>query len=101
MSNKHTPGPWGWADNPSGPWPKLIGPDEEGGWIAMSSDPNGADAHLIAAAPDLLKALTYTLSMSIEAAADACGGISLDECEDFGWVKDARAVIAKAKGDEA
>ena len=51
--SKHTPGPWVWIDNPSGPWPKLIGPDEEGGWIAMSSDPNGADGRLIAAAPEL------------------------------------------------
>ena len=55
MSNEHTPGPWVWIDNPSGPWPRLVGPDEEDGWIAMSADPNSANGKLIAAAPETKK----------------------------------------------
>ena len=58
--SKHTPGPWVWIDNPSGPWPTLIGPAGDS-WIAMSSDPNSANARLIAAAPDLLDAVSNCL----------------------------------------
>lgn len=59
---KHTPAPWKWgkpldALNPSSPWPMLQSDDPDAGWIAMTADPDGPDARLIAAAPDMLAAL--------------------------------------------
>ena len=98
MSNEHTPGPWVWIDNPSGPWPTLIGPAGDS-WIAMSSDPNSANARLIAAAPGLLAALKRTLSMAIGHAADA-RGVSPAECRDFPWAVDAQAAIDNATAKE-
>ena len=100
MDNTHTPGPWR-------TFGRLVwGPDALPGHDSdavecrelVAEVASHTNARLIAAAPDLLKALTFTLSMAIGHAADA-RGISPAECEDFGWAKDARAVIAKAKGD--
>lgn len=59
---KHTPAPWKWGKpldslNPSSPWPMLQSDDPDAGWIAMTADPDGPDARLIAAAPDMLAAL--------------------------------------------
>jgi hypothetical protein len=57
------------------------------------SDPNiEADAHLIAAAPDLFEALKEMVSDS--AFAELCQGIG----EDPKWLKMGRAAIAKAEG---
>lgn len=65
---KHTPAPWKWgkpldALNPSSPWPMLQSDDPDAGWIAMTADPDGPDARLIAAAPDLLDALMHVVAL--------------------------------------
>lgn len=88
MEQKHTPGPWRWVD--CGGYHKLetlggheIADDgsacgEYGGWMASPDEPN---ARLIAAAPDLLNAL------SVLADAAEARGIPVDA---------ARAALARA-----
>ena len=98
MTGKHTPGPWRidrenvehtccWNiairakvptwHNAHGFWDEMI--------VAECDD---ADAHLIAAAPALLEALEVALSSTHE----------LDDLSE--WRSDARAAIAKARGQE-
>lgn len=67
MEGKHTPGPWEVTANPSGhPYqiyaPRGINMQAITRWGAISmpsSDEGKANARLIAAAPELLDALTY------------------------------------------
>ena len=73
---KHTPAPWKWgkpldALNPSSPWPMLQSDDPDAGWIAMTADPDGPDARLIAAAPELLDALMKATILLKHACDDA------------------------------
>ena len=97
--SKHTPGPWcanrfsimakGSTDTYSGTvWgciarvEELYAWDSEGrGW--STSGDRDANAHLIAAAPELLEALE----------------IALDCAGDAWWAEKAEAAIAKAKGE--
>jgi hypothetical protein len=86
----HTPGPWTWDELPEGRSGLLLGPgvssvlDISDDWTCKL--PNEADAHLIAAAPDLLAALENTL-------------ICVDERTEAAVIEHARAAIAKAKGE--
>jgi hypothetical protein len=67
MDTKHTPGPWVATTGNHGEW-NINSVDDDGGWAvavvmggAGLEDPNGRsdeNARLIAAAPDLLEALT-------------------------------------------
>jgi hypothetical protein len=59
--SKHTPGPWKYMpDDGGGPVGCVIG---KTGWVCdYLNDPKPADARLIAAAPDLLKALILAAS---------------------------------------
>lgn len=91
--SEHTPGPW--SAEPSARGFEITAGDRR---IGEAHDE--ANARLIAAAPELLAALERTLSMAIGHAADA-RGVSPAECGDFPWVKDARATIEKAAGEEA
>lgn len=82
--DKHTPGPW-WLDIG-----KTDAAIHAGGTIAMISDiMTGwrANAHLIAAAPDLLAALEWAVET-----ADT-------EQYEADWYAAARAAIRKARGD--
>lgn len=67
MSKKaHTPGPWNliWWGNEAYPYPLTILADNDGAWIARDGTVgNPADAHLIAAAPDMLEALEEIASL--------------------------------------
>jgi hypothetical protein len=99
----HTPGPWWWDGKP-GESNLRCGDAEqcetdgsvlryapyEGMWFSRygSDIEDAANARLIAAAPELLAAL--------ERAADALEAVSQDH-----EVIDARATIAKAKGESA
>jgi hypothetical protein len=100
MSDKHTPGPWGWDDVP-GSGIQIRGPYKGGTrllfieiwrqfpereWDAEME----ANARLIAAAPDLLESL-----QEIVAAADGAGWSQLDAT-----LAKARAAIAKATGEQ-
>ena len=92
--SKHTPGPW--EVEQDGPWtlvrgrdPELPSDDIPGPLVCTPAD-NGytqANAHLIAAAPDLLAALKEIVA-----------GISVGTDPDHPWIKEARAAIAKAEG---
>jgi hypothetical protein len=98
MTAKHTPGPW------------VIGPDEEyDPAVCVSGDgfdictawsgyfAANANAKLIAAAPDLLEALEQSTKEWIELALSGdCGNWNVDQ---MSVVTNARAAIAKAKGD--
>jgi hypothetical protein len=97
MTTKHTPGPWTLDVQRDGA--------EGGTWINIEADAIlglvaeaigcRADAHLIAAAPDLLEALRYF--------GEKCQA-NTDDGEETGWnaaLRTARAAIAKAEGRHA
>ena len=83
--SKHTPGPWtaipDTQDGSRENWYVLT--DKEDALSLGLSEP---DAHLIAAAPDLLAALKEIVA-----------GISVGTNPDHPWIKEARAAIAKAE----
>lgn len=98
---KHSPPPWQWDDKDAMPWtdyddaeraPFLI---DANGLMVMSGSniriPKEANAHLIAAAPELLEALMLCVEF-IEIA-------SIVEAPwDWEPIKEARAAITKAEG---
>lgn len=85
--SKHTPGPW----LVDGVEIRATDSHESESICEMSPGFSDADASLIAATPDLLKALEAAVSDYDQIAA-APDEMNLD------WVDDARAAIAKAKG---
>lgn len=95
--NKHTPGPWFWDDKV---WD--YDPEQQAPWLINSNDDrilsgqitclNEADARLIAAAPDLLKALEGTIDWL-----DDGNRILSDSCA--ADVAKARAAIKAARGE--
>lgn len=105
---KHTPGPWSWSRYDfrdgfhglySGDTPVIYPQHENHGddgdaWFSTDEDYYGetalreADAHLIAAAPDLLEALQELLPL---------WSSGIDEP----WVQRAHEAIAKATGEVA
>lgn len=122
----HTPGPWKWICSDAGPVdeygcstpaeidptafkskgyyanPELIGNNESPVITAGAGEycpfRNGADALLIAAAPDLLEALQSILN--IEGPAMAGGTLGAFKGLDIAYHFDkARVAIAKAKGE--
>lgn len=103
---KHTPGPWVigkkpdahcriYAPSETHAIARTYGPDLNGiGVCALTGPLNEADARLIAAAPDLLKAITDLLNSAD--AAVSCGAVGKHFFH-HGRAK-ARAAIAKAEG---
>ena len=87
----HTPGPWT-VSKPSGNYIDTA----TGSIAALTYGATKADAHLIAAAPDLLVALEYLLEQTI--GQDQQYGIELSEGEAIAEQK-ALAAITKAKGN--
>lgn len=99
---KHTPGPWHlvWWGNEEYPYPLSVVAD--GAWIARNGTTSSeANAHLIAAAPDLLDALTGALDSLLFAQAEIKAQAAIPE-DDSEMMQDridaARAAIAKARG---
>lgn len=93
MTHKHTPGPWAVVEKTTnyGTKEKLASVQAGAGFVAQRI--GEADAHLIAAAPELLAAL-------IECAdwlEDEFAGRPQGDSEPF--LDRARAAIAKAKGE--
>ena len=82
---KFTPGPWVLGTHPANHRLTVL-PECEGGHVSIK---NIADAHLIAAAPDLLEALEELYD------------IGSDTGMDWDWdcMKKARSAIAKALGE--
>ena len=109
MNTKHTPGPWT-SENRSFQHDTFDGiPIIEAGtgygiasaWQVdniKASDTQRANAHLIAAAPDLLAALKVMLANEIALAESGDAGFWDPETTDH--VKQARAAIAKAEGKQ-
>jgi hypothetical protein len=98
--SKHTPGPWGYfCHHPEGSWHIGASPttyakgDPTIANLGQIGD-QGANARLIAAAPELLEALEAMLSHTADL--DPMQGYRPEE--DFSAVKQARAAIAKAEG---
>lgn len=91
-TTKHTPGPWV-AKRGIAAMTDPGGIAKVGSWSVVSLTPSkkdgGADAHLIAAAPDLLAAAERTIA--------ALRGTTLDAVESAA-LDDLRAAIAKARG---
>ena len=88
MSTKHTPGPWTVADEAGDLVLTVRGINDE-----FIADLSIANAHLIAAAPDLLAAL-----LDIVAIDDGDISALWPYCDLF---DNARAAIAKATGEAA
>jgi hypothetical protein len=87
--NKHTPGPWTITESAT----HITVRNREGDAVFHDDkrlDGVLGDAHLIAAAPDLLEALTEIVSVSLR--------YRLQESDSA--VEAARAAIAKARGGE-
>ena len=66
MTQTHTPGPW-YTTAHGESYQSTVSQEETGKTIAVTYTTNNADAHLIAAAPDLLEALE-TLSGAVDRA---------------------------------
>ena len=100
---EHTPGPWRsdspYVSAPSGAHRKIVADCyQDPSWrdsIAISDDECIANAHLIAAAPELLAALGETVSRFERCIVHA--GSDPEFAREA--VKAARAVIAKARGE--
>ena len=106
--SKHTPGPWTITTGAEGNTLVTSPHDKDGidddvclvyGGNDKDPETMGANARLIAAAPELLAALKRTLSNAIGHACDARG----DDCnfEDWPWVQQAREAINNATKEEA
>ena len=105
---KHTPGPWEFGPNHSstGLAGQLVvrpaGEFPHGEWVAdvgsMYDDHREANARLIAAAPDLLKALEKIIEMNRQWALDQYGDAT--KAENMDCVRVARAAITKATGEK-
>lgn len=92
---EHTPGPWKLDSGrriitPSGTFFLAYGKDKHGNAEFRDFCELDRNAHLVAAAPELLEALGNLLSYAEDAASDA------DERP--GCINQARAAIAKARG---
>lgn len=114
MSNKWTPGPWSYSFVlPKDDWGEVRNkdrqlvakcwlsrwsPDELNEHRAAKTDPASANAHLIAAAPCLYKALNGLLKDFVEDLAEC--GYDEDDIAGHSKVKAARAALAKARGDQ-
>jgi hypothetical protein len=85
MSTKHTPGPWTIERRPD--WGSFT---VDVGMERVAIVPTEANAHLIAAAPELLSALGNALAVL-----SSLDGLNIGA---IGVLEDARATIAKATG---
>jgi len=98
--SKHTPGPWREISAEiEGADGSKIGqlyarPEDNETWGAGVAD---ANSRLVCAAPDLLIVLKKTLDHAVGHACDA-RGLSPEECNEWPWVQEAQAAIAKAGG---
>ena len=96
MEEKFTPGPWktNAAKTVGSQWRVCSENDTE---IAFCEDPDAyANAHLIAAAPELYHALLNAL-MVTDGVMD--GDLATDGISIKGAIKEARAAFAKARGE--
>jgi hypothetical protein len=97
----HTPGPWHWDDGKDKDMPKLMAPsgkvcdfgNDRQYYPTAGEPPNEADSRLIAAAPDLLKALQMLYDETADyIRMNNLGGMD-NQCMQL-----ARAALARAVG---
>ena len=101
---RHTPAPWFYQEGADA-YTHIVRTGQYYFLCQLAQDTSGeaeANARLIAAAPDLLAALTALLESSVYA--DGEGSISVENggCDDVqhrAIVEQAKAAIAKAKGE--
>ena len=110
--SKYTPGPWRWVRDPrkieceytEGAMLKLVGQndgeicnfgDDHQYYPTEGTEPDEADARLIAAAPELLEALKALLDMPAACYAD------IEVLENIRRREAALAVLAKAEGKDS
>ena len=95
---KHTPGPWS-IENDNGDSPEAMGPclcvTTDTSHIAFVFDDAPANAHLIAAAPDLLEACEAVL-LRLDLEAQEQGEDAVFPCA--AMRADLRAAITRARG---
>ena len=92
-TQKHTPGPWDFMPPLGEGLPAVLSKHvNEGGNFYVAQCNIDADARLIAAAPELLAALTAALGCMV---ARPAGSRTADEARAFDAI---RAAIAKAEG---
>lgn len=90
---KHTPGPWIARQFISGHW-EVCEDDTSNRIAGVDGRDDGANARLIAAAPELLSTLKAVLTLC-ESRGKAFGHASRSQTESEAW-----ALIAKAEGSE-
>lgn len=103
--NKHTPGPWHiYKGNPN--WIMAVDPGDDTPWLIAKTEPHAgpgdatpANARLIAAAPELMAALTGMIDMYVELVESGDAGFW--NAEEVHEVIAAHAAIAKATGEAA
>ena len=97
----HTPGPWGLIVGDAGP---IVFSGNRGNMVAqcvrgISSIERQANARLIAAAPELLEALTNLLAN--QDGSSVLAGFTPEQIKAMPYLKPARVAIAKATGAAA
>src|SRR5947209_616189 len=102
---KHTPAPWFWGGHPRPPFKRVLFGVDGGVKIASTGDVSTpGDAHLIAAAPDLLEACKAMLADLDARGEETCWCLPDDPGVGLrGTVCEAcqmRAAIAKVEGNE-
>ena len=109
MGSKHTPGPWVLGESSGGRHFRAVNATDHSElatvvWVMEDDDTEGApspeceaNAHLIAAAPELLEALEYAV---IDFDNWAAHEDNHPHEHLVVWAEKARAAIAKAKGEE-
>lgn len=95
MSSKHTPGPWS-ANPGSNSDSHYMVFKADGNFLTLDDEQHEYNARLIAAAPELLEALK---TMTDEYAASMRDAGVTHYPEALAIVRQARAVISKAKGE--
>ena len=99
--SKYTQGPW--SDESHSMGQVVVVTDASGQPVArmnsLSVEVNEANARLIAASPELLEALQQAVG-SLEWAASVIGDIP-PKCDYMERIEEAKAVIAKATGEQA
>lgn len=102
---QHTPGPWDCSSNPSNTCEVIRSPVRPAAKIAEVHSYDGrlpnkgerkANAHLIAAAPDMFEALQHLAELYAEVALDVLG---LADVEIADHLRKADAALARARGE--
>ena len=98
--SKHTPGPW---KAEIAEYPSIYAPDLHNAWIAFtarvrSPEERQANAHLLAAAPDMAEALQAAMDLIDAIGDEACDRLGYTPLHDDPRHQQIENAIAKAGG---